>query len=92
VDAIGVIIGPDLVVRDGKVKTRAEFRASTDKSIHGWRKLIELKPDAAADVDRIIKNTYRTLMTRGMKACRVFCTDKETGEWLRKQGKKSAAR
>ena len=27
----------------------------------------------------VIKNTYRTLMTRGMRACRVFCTDQETG-------------
>ena len=25
--------------------------------------------------DQIIKNTYRTLMTRGMKGCYVYCTD-----------------
>jgi len=91
VDAIEVIIGPDLVVRDGKVRTQPEFRASSDKSIHGWRQLIERKPEAGAEVDRIIKNTYRTLMTRGMKACRVFCTDKETGEWLRKRSQKWTA-
>jgi uncharacterized protein len=28
--------------------------------------------------DSIIKNTYRTLMTRGMKGCYVYFTDKET--------------
>ena len=26
--------------------------------------------------DEIIKNTYRTLMTRGQKGCFVFCLDK----------------
>ena len=27
--------------------------------------------------DTIIKNTYRTLMTRGMKDCYVYCVDKK---------------
>jgi DUF2075 family protein len=34
-------------------------------------------------VEPIIKNTYRTLMTRGMKSCSVYCTDEETREYLR---------
>ena len=33
--------------------------------------------------DAIIKNTYRTLMTRGMKGCYVYCVDKELQEYLR---------
>lgn len=33
--------------------------------------------------DRIIKNTYRTLMTRGMKGCYLYCTDKETEMYIR---------
>ena len=33
--------------------------------------------------DEIIKNTYRTLMTRGMKGCYVYCTDKELAEYLK---------
>jgi uncharacterized protein len=85
VDAIGVIIGPDLVVRDGKVVTRPEFRASSDRSIHGWRQLVAGDPKGAERVDRVIKNTYRTLMTRGMRACRVFCTDPETNEYFRER-------
>ena len=32
---------------------------------------------------KIIKNTYRTLMTRGMKGCYVFCTDKALAEYLK---------
>jgi uncharacterized protein len=30
----------------------------------------------------IIKNTYRTLMTRGMKGCYVWSSDYETLQWL----------
>ena len=36
------------------------------------------------DADEIIKNTYRTLMTRGMKGCYVYCTDKKLADHLRK--------
>jgi len=45
-----------------------------------------LKRDPVAGetrLDRIIKNTYRTLMTRGMKGCYVYCTDPETAEYFR---------
>jgi DUF2075 family protein len=79
VDYIGVIVGPDLVVRNGKVITRAAERASTDKSIHGWKALYKESPAAAdARLDAIIKNTYRTLMTRGQKGCFVYFVDDET--------------
>lgn len=84
VDHIGVIIGPDLVVREGRVVTRPECRSRQDQSIKGYRKLLAVDPDAArARADRIIKNTYRTLMTRGMKGCYIFCTDPETAEYFR---------
>ena len=33
--------------------------------------------------DSIIKNTYRTLMTRGMKGCYVYCVDKWMQEYLK---------
>ena len=33
--------------------------------------------------DSIIKNTYRTLMTRGMKGCYVYCVDKGMQEYLK---------
>lgn len=81
VDYIGVIVGPDLVVRDGKVITRPECRARTDKSLAGYRNHV---PDATGlSTDRIIKNTYRTLMTRGLKGCFVYCTDRETAEYFK---------
>ncbi|MCY1522529.1 hypothetical protein D9M68_573870 [compost metagenome] len=86
VDYIGVIIGPDLIVRNGQVITAPDQRDKHDKSIRGYKKLMREHPDLAKqETDLIIKNTYRTLMTRGMKGCYVYCTDQETAEYLRER-------
>ncbi|MDH0747966.1 DUF2075 domain-containing protein [Pseudomonas sp. GD03842] len=83
VDYIGVIIGPDLVVRDGQVVTSPDERDKHDKSIRGWKKIMKEQPALAkSETDLIIKNTYRTLMTRGMKGCYLYCTDKETAQYF----------
>lgn len=83
VDYIGVIIGPDLVVRDGNVVTSPNERDKHDKSIRGWKKMMKEQPALAKkETDLIIKNTYRTLMTRGMKGCYLYCTDKETAQFF----------
>jgi DUF2075 family protein len=83
-DYIGVIIGLDFVVRDGVVITNALNRSSQDRSIHGYKKLLAENPDKAVTLaGRIIKNTYRTLMTRGQKACYVYCVDEETNEYFK---------
>ena len=37
--------------------------------------------------DEIIKNTYRTLMTRGMKGCYVYATDPALREYLQRRAK-----
>ena len=84
VDYVGVLIGPDLVYRDGQVRTNWKARAKSDKSIKGLSTLMKRDPHAAqAMADRIIKNTYRTLMTRGMKGCYVYCSDPALAEYLR---------
>ena len=72
----GVIIGPDLVYRDGSVVTDPTARSDTRGTISGWRK----DPEKA---DRIIRNTYRTLMTRGMNGCFVYCVDEALGSYLK---------
>lgn len=78
-DYVGVIIGDDLVIRDGRVVTRVEERASQDRSVHGYKKLHKERPEHARQLaDQIIKNTYRTLMTRGQKGCYIYATDPET--------------
>lgn len=81
VDYIGVIIGPDLLVRDGKVLTdyRARARMDRRKSFGGIENLMKRNPEGAlARADVIIKNTYRTLMSRGMKGCYIWSHDPET--------------
>ena len=84
VDYIGVIIGPDLVVRNGRMVTDPSARAGSDKSVHGWRKLASKDPQGAAELtDRIIRNTYRTLMTRGTKGCFVYAVDPGVRELLK---------
>lgn len=83
-DYIGVIIGPDFVIRDGIAVTDAGKRAKTDASIKGYKSLLRENPNAAKQkADAIIKNTYRTLMTRGMKGCYIYCADKETNAWFK---------
>lgn len=87
VDYIGVIIGPDLVVRDGEVITDTTKRSKMDSSVKGYKKMLKESPEEAREkADRIIKNTYRTLLTRGMKGCYVYCTDEETKEYLKSRG------
>lgn len=82
-DYVGVIIGNDLIIRDGRVITNPDKRAKTDTSLNGYKKLYKKNPEEARKkADSIIKNTYRTLMTRGMKGCYVYCTDKETQEYF----------
>jgi uncharacterized protein len=84
VDYIGVIIGDDMVIRNGHWVCRPEKRDRHDKSIHGIKQLMKKNPaHGQAMADLIIKNTYRTLMTRGMKGCLVFSTDKETQTFLK---------
>lgn len=83
VDYIGVIMGPDLVIRDGKWVCQPLARASSDKSIHGIKSLLKNNPHQGHKMSElIIKNTYRTLMTRGMKGCYVWSCDDETLQWL----------
>ena len=84
VDYIGVIVGPDLIVKDGKVLTQPAARARSDKSVFGYKKLLKENPEEAkARLRTIIKNTYRTLMTRGMKGCYVYFVDKEIEKYFK---------
>jgi len=76
-DYVGVIVGPDMVFRSGRIETDPSARAKTDKSLHGFKKALKENPaEATRRADLIIRNTYRTLMTRGMKGCFVYFADK----------------
>lgn len=78
-DYVGVIIGDDIRYEDGHIVTDYTKRAKTDQSLKGIHKIAKERGQEIANqiADKIIKNTYRTLMTRGMKGCYVYCMDKQ---------------
>lgn len=80
---VGVIIGRDMRYENGKIVTDFTKRASSDKSIRGLKSMYINNPDKATKLaDEIIKNTYRTLMTRGLKGCFVYCEDKQLSNYI----------
>lgn len=81
-DYVGVILGDDIRCEGGEVVTDASKRARTDQSLRGLRTMYPDETEARRVADRIIKNTYKVLMSRGMKGCYVYCTDKGMAEHL----------
>ena len=76
-DYVGFIVGMDLQYLDGKVVTDVTKRSVNDQSVKGYKSYLNAAPEKARqNFDEIIKNTYRTLMTRGMKGCYVYFCDK----------------
>lgn len=76
-DYVGVIIGPDMRYENGQIITDVTQRSSNDQSVKGFKSLIAYnRSKALQDADEIIKNTYRTLLTRGMKGCYVRGTER----------------
>jgi DUF2075 family protein len=85
-DYVGVVIGEDLVVRDGRLVTQPEKRSRHDRSIRGWKTRLRHERERVLEETRvIILNTYRTLMTRGLKGCYVYAEDEGVREWLRRR-------
>jgi hypothetical protein len=69
----GVIVGPDLLYRDGQVVTVRS--ASKDPAL--------VRGDVSdAQADQLIRNTYKVLLTRGMIGTVLFSTDAETQRFL----------
>ena len=71
----GVIIGPDLVVRDGEwVARRSENKDPDFKSA---------KKVSDDEFGALVRNVYKVLLTRGMIGTLIYSTDAETREFLR---------
>lgn len=79
-DYIGIIIGLDLRYEDGHVITDYTKRAKTDFSLSGVK--THQRYDLA---DKIIRNTYKTLLTRGQKGCFIYCEDAALRDYLKKR-------
>ena len=83
-DYVGVIIGDDIRFENDHIVTDFTRRAKTDQSLKGIKKLYKDDPEKAKRrADEIIKNTYRTLLTRGMKGCYIYCTDPGLSHYLK---------
>ncbi len=83
-DYVGVIIGQDLRVEGGALVTDHSKRAKSDASLKGIKAMMKVNPERARRLaDEIIRNTYRVLMTRGMKGCYVYCVDQALASHLR---------
>ena len=83
-DYVGVIIGEDLRYENNRVISDFNKRAKTDQSLKGIKKLYKNDKEKALEkADEIIKNTYRVLMTRGMKGCYIYCVDKALQKYIK---------
>lgn len=78
-DYVGIIIGKDMIYRNGKVLTDYTQRAKTDASLKGIKTTLNYSL-----ADRIIRNTYKTLLSRGQKGCYVYCEDVELRNYFQK--------
>ena len=78
-DYVGIIIGNDLRYENGMVVTDPTKRAKSDQSLRG----LKSRDNYEETADKIIRNTYKTLLTRGQKGCYIYCEDKALQEYLK---------
>lgn len=78
-DYVGVIVGKDLRFENGRVITDPTKRAKTDQSLRGLKQ----RPNYEKVSELIIRNTYKTLLTRGQKGCYIYCEDKDLQEYVK---------
>lgn len=72
-DYIGVIIGDDLIYDFQTDSLKTDITATQDPTLKKNK----------ANFDLHVKNIYRTLLTRGMKGCYVYFTNKETERFFK---------
>lgn len=72
-DYAGVIIGPDLVWRGDRWVARPEHSHDS-----------QVKRGTPEEFDRAVRNTYKVLLTRGMRGTAIYSTDPETQAFLEK--------
>ncbi|MDA1679850.1 DUF2075 domain-containing protein [Bacillus cereus group sp. TH152-1LC] len=77
-DYVGVIIGNDL----GYDKENGTLIIRRDEFKDKGAKPAKPKKGRIDPLITLVKNTYKTLMTRGMKGCYVYCCDRELEKFL----------
>lgn len=75
-DYAGVIIGKDLIYRNGKIQFDQTANASTDRASG-------IRSATREDAERMIRNTYKVLLTRAIYGTYIYCEDKQLNEYLK---------
>jgi DUF2075 family protein len=79
-DYVGVFIGKDLYYdkETNQVKTNRNAISKDDKSSG-----IRLKSTSDEEADKLIRRTYKVLLTRGLKGCYIYCEDENLREYMK---------
>ena len=73
-DYAGVIFGDDLTYDFDRQRWQANREESEDKTV---------VRRSGEDFDQFVRNTYRVLLSRGIKGCYVYFTDKDTERFFK---------
>lgn len=79
-DYVGVFIGKDLYFKNGHVHTNRNAISKDDKTSG-----IRLKTTSDEEADKLIRRTYKVLLTRGIKGCYIYCEDEALRNYLREK-------
>ena len=71
----GVIIGKDITYENGKILFHKENNVDNDSA-----KISEADDEKA---ERLIRNTYNVLLTRGMRGTFIYCEDKALNDYIK---------
>ena len=74
-DSAGVIIGKDLIYRDGMIKF--------DKSSNVDNSSAKISTAPVEVAEKLIRNTYNVLLTRGIRGTFVYCEDEALNNFLK---------
>lgn len=79
-DYVGVFIGKDLYFKDGHVHTNRNAISKDDKTSG-----IRLTSTSNEEADKLIRRTYKVLLTRGIKGCYIYCEDEALRNYLKEK-------
>lgn len=83
-DYVGVIIGNDMRFENNKITTDYTKHSKSDSILRGInKKLSQDREKTLKEIDELIINSYRILLTRGKKGCYIYCMDKKLEEYLK---------
>lgn len=79
-DYVGIIIGLDMVYKNNEVVTDYRKRACSDSTVPRGKTQKDMSL-----ADKIIRNTYKTLLSRGQKGCYIYCQERELSDYIKKR-------